>query len=111
MEGSGHDSQEELPGKRVVRSLLRFYKWHVLATKKENRGREEMYCFPRLKDLPTPNFAFRLENETAASERRRSKKGKEGGTKQIYLNMVRQEGGLFVLKSFSPSVARARDNR
>ena len=64
MEGSGHDSQEELPGKRVVRSLLRFYKWHVLATKNdddpavENRGREEMYCFPRLKDLPTPHFVF-----------------------------------------------------
>ena len=41
-----------------VGSLLRFYKWHVLATKKENRGREEMYCFPRLKDLPTPHFVF-----------------------------------------------------
>ena len=63
MEGSGREGRLELPGKRVG-SLLGFYKWHVLATKKdddpaeENRGREEMYCFPRLKDLPTPHFVF-----------------------------------------------------
>ena len=71
-----------------------------------------MYCFPRLKDLPTPNFVFRLENETANCEGR--KKGgvsclvsEGGGNKTNILMWYDNPRGASLFKSFSPSVAHA----
>ena len=82
-----------MPGcQESVYRPFRFYKWHVLATEKdddpaeeeeEERRGGEMYCFPRFKDLPTPNFVFRLENETANCEGRKRREETEGETKQI----------------------------
>ena len=50
-----------------------------------------MYCFPRLKDLPTPNFVFRLENETG-KERKKERGGGEDKTNILMWN----DKGLFL---------------